>query len=149
MGIRFLHRETGGDTAREALERRFQSYFPRAFAYAVSNVGDEEQVRGLVTEAFGRIFSASPQMPEEQFRIALFSALSELCRTQPRPVPVDFGLSQRERSAVTLTFDAGLSVAEAGRVAGAENLAADLERALRKLQAGASPATVPNFFQAP
>jgi DNA-directed RNA polymerase specialized sigma24 family protein len=149
MGIRFLHRETGGDTARETLERRFGSYFPRAFAYAFSNVGDEAQVRGLVTEAFGRIFSASPQIPEEQFRIALFSALAELCRTQPRPLPVDFGLSQRERLAVTLTFDAGLSVAEAGRVAGSDKVGEDLQRALRKLQAGASPAAVPDFFQAP
>jgi len=148
MGIRFIRRQTVGETALEVSEKRFGSYFPSAFAYAFSNVGDQERARDMVKEAFGRIFAASPQMPEEQFRIALFSALRELCRTLPRPVPIDFSLSERERDAVTLVIDAKLSIADAGRVTGADSVGSDLERALRKLHAGSSPPKVPNFFQA-
>jgi len=148
MGIRFIRRETAGETALEVSEKRFGAYFPRAFAYAFSNVGDPERARDIVKEVLGRIFAASPRMPDEQFRIALFSAVRELCRTLPRPVPIDFGLSERERDAVTLVFDARLSVAEAGRVTGADSVGSDLERALRKLHAGSLPPKVPNFFQA-
>jgi len=148
MGLRFIRRETGSRSAQDVIEKRFRLYFPRAFAYALSNLGDEEKARTVVMEAFAGIFAVSSQMPEEQFRIALFSAARDLYKTQARAVPLDFGLSERERDALTLIFDARLTPAEAERVAGRTGLMGDLERGLRRLGTASSPADVPSFYRA-
>jgi DNA-directed RNA polymerase specialized sigma24 family protein len=129
------------------LEQRFGAYFPRAFAYTYSNLGNEAVACDLVAEAFGAVFTKHRHATDDQFRIELFQALRSLCHGRKRAIPLDIGISAAERDVVTLVFDAGLSSDEAREVLADEAVAVRLMVALEKMRATSSQAIVPLFFR--
>ena len=135
-----------GDQSSE-FERKFAMYFPRAFAYAYSNLGDETASREVVGEAFGSIFVERPGLADVEFRVELFTYLSALCREHKRAVPLDIGIAPIERDVVTLAFDAGLTSGEVNLVLGGDTAAVRLTRALKKMRATSAPSVVPSFFR--
>jgi hypothetical protein len=86
--------------------------------------------------------------PEDRFRIALFTAARDRCRAHPRAIRLDPGLKEAERDAMTLLFDAKLSLAEAAAVCGVKKLHLHLYRALLSLQRSAPPLEIPPFLRA-
>jgi DNA-directed RNA polymerase specialized sigma24 family protein len=147
MGPAFIRRVLGGNSAGEIFEKRFQSYYPRAYAYLLSNLGNPGRARDLVTEAFAAVLAESAEMPEDQFRLELFSDARALYLRETRIVPLDFGLSEIEREALTLLFDARLTLDEAQTVCGTQKLTSDFQRALTKLRNAAVAPEVPAFYR--
>ena len=151
MGLRLFPGNQGTDDISNGSRRkRFGAYFPRLFAYAQANVGDEAAAREVVIEAFAAVFARRPALDDDAFRIALFGIARDLCRAAPNARPVDSCLSTRERDVVSLLFDAQLTRGEVGSLIGApeESVTGDLLRALKKLREVMGPATVPSFLRA-
>jgi hypothetical protein len=145
--LSFVRRALRGDSPEEVLERRFEEYYPRTFAYVLSNLGNPGRTRDLTTDAFASVLSLDPRVPDEQFRAALFSAASALCAQQARAIPLDFALSEPEREAITLLFDAQLGPAEAERLLG-DRLQFHLYRALNKMRGEVNAADIPVYLRA-
>jgi len=58
MGLRLFPGNQGmGEASDGSRRKRFGAYFPRLFAYAQSNVGDEAAAREVVIEAFSAVFA--------------------------------------------------------------------------------------------
>ncbi len=147
MGLQFRrHRR---DTNVAKFEKRFCAYFPRAFAYAYSNLGEEPAARDVVSAAFPQVFAEHPGVDEESLRIELFTALRNLCKERKRKVPLDIGLSASEREVITLTFDAGLTSSEVDQVLGTDTAAPRLTSALRRMREVSSPSIIPAFYRLP
>jgi hypothetical protein len=147
MGLRFL-RGGSRDSAFKTFEKQFGAYFPRAFAYAFANLGDEAAARDVVGGAFSGVFADGTSGSDEDFRIALFVALREECRVRKRAVPLDVGIASSERDVLTLAFDGGLSMDEVNRVLASDRAVDTLTSALRKMRALSRPG-IPAFFRVP
>jgi hypothetical protein len=136
---------TGGRAADasviEAQKRRFGAYFPRAFACALALTGDESAAKDIVSKAFGRVFTQSTEMTEEEFILEIFAITRDLSRSIAGP---NSTLSTREEEVLAFVFDARLGRDEIRRLMDTteQGLSATLLRALRKLQAGISPAAL-------
>jgi DNA-directed RNA polymerase specialized sigma24 family protein len=145
MGLRFIRRRRDEKDD----ERRFNAYFPRAFAYVYSNLGAEALALEVVDAGFSRALTSHGHEGEEAFRLALFVALRELCQERKRKMPLDIGLGKAERDVVTLTFDAGLQTWEVNTILGTQTAALHLSNALRKMRELSSPSIIPSFFRLP
>jgi hypothetical protein len=146
LQLNFVRRALSGDCPSDLIERRFEAYYPRLFAYVLSNVGNPGRARDIVIGVFVRVMKAGARAPDEEFRIILFSNAREACIRQARAIPLDFGLTDSEREAITLVFDARLSLDEAEAVSG-KMLSALLQRGLEKTQ-GVGRAEIPSFYRA-
>ena len=146
MGLRFLRRG-GGDPADNLMAQRFGACFPRAFAYAYNNLGDESAARETVGDAFCRAFVEPAAFDDSTFRTTLFSLLRALCRERRPALPLDIGLAAPERDVVTLMFDAGLTTDEVSQVLAADDAPERLTSALRKMRNAGGPAVIPSFFR--
>ena len=149
MGLRFIRRRQDGGRRTDAHQVRFNSYFPRAFAYAYSNLGDEVTAREVVGAAFSTALTGHASAEDEAFRIGLFTALRDNCRERKRKVPLDIGLAVAERDVITLTFDGGLTSAEVDVVLGTDTAALNLSRALQRMSEMSSPSIIPSFYRLP
>jgi DNA-directed RNA polymerase specialized sigma24 family protein len=147
MGLRFIRGRGRGRGANED-ETRFNTYFPRAFAYVYTNLGDEAAAREVVGAGFSQALMMGGSADEETFRRVLFSTLRELCRERRRKMPLDIVLAAAERDVITLTFDAGLPTSEVEVIVG-EDAALNLSRGLQKMRELASPSIIPSFFRLP
>jgi len=147
MGLRFVRRRQDGGHRKDADQVRFNAYFPRAFAYAYSNLGDESTARELVSAAFCEALTDYASGEDKEFRIGLFTALRDSCRKRKRKVPVDIGLPVAERDVVTLTFDGGLTSAEVDAVLESDTAALKLSRALQRMSETSSPSIIPSFYR--
>lgn len=140
----------GGLGVDEAARRRFETYFPRVFAYAQHFTADENATRELVTQAFTRAFSRAARFREEDdFRLALFRAARDLVGKVPAPAAQE-GLTARERHLVSLLFDGLLSHKEVATLLHMreERVTLELMRALKKLRSGIDPKGAPSFLRA-
>lgn len=117
-------------------KERFGMYFPRLFAYAYSLIGDEAEVKDVVSEAFGRVLSRSMDTSEDEFVVELFTTVRDLTRNSHATPPAAGTLSDRERELLAFVFDARLTSAQIRRLTDTteRSFAAALFRALRKLQ---------------
>jgi len=147
MELQFRRPKRGGDGAK--FEDRFGAYFPRAFAYAYSNLGDEPGACEVVSAALSQVFSERPGVDEECFRIELFTALRDICQARQRKIPLDIGLSASQREVITLTFDGGLTSSEVDQVLGTDTAALLLTSALCRLRETSSPSIIPSFYRLP
>jgi|FLYL01.1.fsa_nt_gi DNA-directed RNA polymerase specialized sigma24 family protein len=134
MGLWTIQVDTPAAQERERRER-FASYFPRAFAFAMSLVGDEAAAKHAVTAAFTAVFEAAPRLREDEFRLALFGLVRDMCVRTAAARRDDDALTLRERDVLGLLFDAQLTGAETALLLGVEEraVAADLVSGLRKL----------------
>jgi len=149
MGLRFIRRRHDGGHRTDAHQLRFNTYFPRAFAYAYSNLGDEAASREVVGAAFSTALTGHASAEDQAFRIGLFTALRDNCRERKRKVPLDIGLAVAERDVITLTFDGGLTSAEVDAVLGTDTAALKLSSALRRMSETSSPSIIPSFYRLP
>lgn len=132
----------------QALQERFGVHFPQLFAYTRSHLDDEARTGEIVVEAFCRAFARCPNVPDNEFRLALFGLARGLCRAALSPKSsADDLLSSREREVIALLFDARLNRGEIGRLLKVkeEAVATALVRGLRKLGA-APPAALAAHF---
>lgn len=144
MGLQFRRHKRATDAAE--FERRFSAYFPRAFAYAYGNLGDEPGACEVVSAALYQVFSEFPAVDEERFRIELFTALHNGCEARERKMPLDMGLPASEREVITLTFDGGLTSSEVDRVLGTDTAALRLTSGLQRMGDTSSP-SIPAFYR--
>jgi len=149
MGLRFVRRRHDGGHRADAHEVRFTAYFPRAFAYAYSNIGEEAATRELVGAAFSMVLTEYASSDDQAFRIGLFSSLRDSCRERKRKMPLDIGLAVAERDVITLTFDGGLTSEEVDAVLGTGTAALKLSRALQRMSETSSPSIIPSFYRLP
>lgn len=129
---------------------RFESYFPRVFAYVQHFTGNEDATRELVALAFTRVaYQAKQIRNEDSFRLALFRIARDLVGTV-RPLSRDEDLSDRERHLVSLIFDAQLDHAEVAILLHIreEAVTVELMGALAKLRLAMGPVSVPSFLRA-
>ena len=99
----------------QALLERFGVHFPRLFAYAYAYVGGEAAAREIAAEALARALARHPDLPDEEFRLALFGLARRLCRAAAcTNAPLGDMLSRREREVLSLVFDAQLRRHEVG-----------------------------------
>lgn len=147
MGLRFIRRRDDAGKRVDSLEWRFNAYFPRAFAYVYSNLGDESSAREVVGAGFSAVLSEHPSGDEEAFRISLFGTLRGLCREHKRKMPLDIGLGMAERDVITLTFDAGLTSWEVDLILGVNDTAVELSSALERMRDTSSPSIIPSFYR--
>lgn len=129
---------------------RFDSYFPRVFAYVQHFTGDEDATRELAALAFTRVFGQTKQLRDEDgFRLALFRIARDLVETV-RSLSNEEGLTDRERHLVSLLFDAQLNHKEVAILLHIreEAVAVELMGALRKLRSAIGPVSVPSFLRA-
>ena len=145
MGLRFLHRGRNGDA--DDILRLFDAYFPRAFAYGYSNLGDEAATREVVASAFSETLAEAPLKDEKAFRLILFSSIRSHCRERKRKMPLDIGLAGPERDVITLAFDAGLTSEEVCHVLGSDDASDYLMSALDRMRQTASSSIIPSFFR--
>jgi hypothetical protein len=141
--VRSVRAPSSGDAA--IRKERFGSFFPRAFAFALSLTGDESFSKDVVAEAFGRIFAATTDLTEEEFAVELFTLTRELSRSiSPNRIDA-YGLTAPEQELLAFVFDARLSHEEIRRLTGTteHGLTSGLLEALRKLQSATSRATAP------
>jgi DNA-directed RNA polymerase specialized sigma24 family protein len=141
-------------TARRDFQKgRFETYFPRVFAYALSASGNDETARRITINAFAEAFSL-PDMREPDFEIEMFRiarGLARISRSQSRNAD---GLTGRERDVISLVFDAQLQRDQVGSLLSLrpETVLGIMLKGLRKLRdpmpANAAPPAIPEMFRA-
>ncbi|MCH7998898.1 MAG: sigma-70 family RNA polymerase sigma factor [Chloroflexi bacterium] len=115
MGFSFLKREQKtehlGPTDMGGATERYETYFPRIFAYVYACVGRDKDAQEIVIQAFHRAFQRASSNDEDRFQTVLFRSARRLCRPvikNRRPNDGDF-LDPREHEVMSLVFDAGLT----------------------------------------
>ena len=115
MRFAFLKREQKteppGPTDMGSTTERYETYFPRVFAYVYACVGRDMPAQEIVVQAFHRAFQRAGSSDEDRFRTVLFRSARRLCRPvikQRRPDDGD-SLDAREHEVMSLVFDAGLT----------------------------------------
>src|SRR3990170_5904000 len=103
MGLKLLrqkqHTEATHPPDMGAVTERYDTYFPRVFAYVRSCVGGEIPAQDIVIQAFNRAFDHPRSADEDCFRSVLFRTARRLCRPALKQARVDDGgsLNRRER----------------------------------------------------
>jgi DNA-directed RNA polymerase specialized sigma24 family protein len=134
-----------------AVNERYNAYFPRLFAYVRSCVGGEMPAQDIVIQAFSRAFSHPNSADEDCFRSVLFRTARRLCRPALKQARVDDGdsINRREREALSLVFDAGLTREQIARLfrIRESTVSALLMTGLRKLKEQTSPAAAAAYLK--
>ncbi len=155
MGLKFFGRKQHTEATRQAdmgaANERYNEYFPRVFAYVRSCVGGEMPAQDIVIQAFSRAFSRPGSADEDCFRTVLFRTARRLCRSALKPARVDDGdpLNPREREAISLVFDAGLTREQITRLfrIRESTVSTLLLTGLRKLKEQTSPAAAAAYLK--
>ena len=155
MGLKLFRRKQHSEATRPAnmgaVNERYNAYFPRAFAYVRSCVGGEMLAQDIVIQAFSRAFSHPRSADEDCFRSVLFRTARRLCRPALKQARVDDGdsLNRREREALSLVFDAGLTREQIARLfrIRESTVSALLMTGLRKLKEQTSPAAAAAYLK--
>jgi len=155
MGLRLLSRKQHTEATRpadmEAVNERYNTYFPRLFAYVRCCVGGEMPAQDIVIQAFSRAFSHPDSADEDCFRTVLFRTARRLCRPaleQPT-MDRDDPLNRREREILSLVFDAGLTREQIARLfrIRESTVGTLLMTGLRKLKEQTSPAAAAAYLK--
>jgi DNA-directed RNA polymerase specialized sigma24 family protein len=155
MGLKLFRRKQHTEATRPAdmgaVNERYNAYFPRLFAYVRSCVGGEMPAQDIVIQAFSRAFSHPNSADEDRFRTVLFRTARRLCRPALKQARVDDGdsLNRREREALSLVFDAGLTREQIARLfrIRESTVSALLMTGLRKLKEQTSPAAAAAYLK--
>ena len=155
MGLNILRRKQHTEATRPsdmgAVNERYSTYFPRLFAYVRSCVGGEMPAQDIVIQAFNRAFDHPRSADEDCFRSVLFRTARRLCRPALKQARVDDGdsLNAREREALSLVFDAGLTREQIRRLfrIRESTVSALLMAGLRKLKKQTSPAAAAAYLK--
>ncbi len=130
----------------DRLNERYNTYFPRLFAYVYACVGGDEPAQEIVVQAFHRAFQRAGGGDEDRFRTALFRAARRLCRPaiKDRRSNDDDSLNPREHDVISLVFDAGLTFYQIAHVfhISETSVSSLLMTGLRKLKGQTSLAAV-------
>jgi len=155
MGLNLFRRRQRSEATRPTdpgvVSERYNEYFPRLFAYVRGCVGGEMPAQDIVIQAFSRAFSHPDSADEDRFRTVLFRTARRLCRPSLRQTRADANdtLNRREREALSLVFDAGLTrdqIARLFRIREA-TVSALLMTGLRKLKEQTSPAAAAAYLK--
>lgn len=155
MGLRFFNRrnQTEGSTKprMSGVSERYNTYFPRLYAYVRTCIGGEVPTQDIVVQAFARAFNRAGNGDEEKFRKVLFRTARRLCRPAFKANRVDGDEdfpSLREREILSLIFDAGLTRGEISSLFGIREATVSslLMTGLRKLKEQTSPATAAAYL---
>ena len=150
MGFSFLKREQKtehlGPTDMGGATERYETYFPRIFAYVYACVGRDKPAQEIVVQAFHRAFQRAGSSHEDRFRTVLFRSARRMCRPvikSRRPNDGD-SLDPREHEVMSLVFDAGLTRDQITHVFHISETSVNsmLMTGLRKLKEQTSPAAV-------
>ncbi|MDP2675199.1 MAG: sigma-70 family RNA polymerase sigma factor [Dehalococcoidia bacterium] len=155
MGLKLFRRKQHTEATRPpdmgAVSERYNEYFPRLFAYARTCVGGEMPAQDIVIQAFNRAFGHPDSADEDRFRTVLFRTARRLCRPALKQARVDDGdsLNRREREALSLVFDAGLTRDQIARLFRIREttVSALLMSGLRKLKEQTSPAAAAAYLK--
>jgi len=155
MGLKLFRRKQHNEATRPAdmgtVNERYNAYFPRLFAYVRSCVGGEMPSQDIVIQAFSRAFSHPDSADEDCFRTVLFRTARRLCRPALKQARVDGddSLNRRERDALSLVFDAGLTREQIARLfrIRESTVSALLMTGLRKLKEQTSPAAAAAYLK--
>ena len=155
MGLNVLRRKQHTEATRPAdmgaVSERYNAYFPRVFAYVRSCVGGELPAQDIVIQAFNRAFDHPRSADEDCFRSVLFRTARRLCRPALKQARVDDddSLNRREREALSLVFDAGLTREQIRRLfrIRESTVSALLMTGLRKLKEQTSPAAAAAYLK--
>ena len=155
MGLKLFRRKQHNEATRPAdmgtVNERYNAYFPRLFAYVRSCVGGEMPAQDIVIQAFNRAFDHPRSADEDCFRSVLFRTARRLCRPALKQARVDDGdsLNAREREALSLVFDAGLTREQIARLfrIRESTVSARLMTGLRKLKEQTSPAAAAAYLK--
>ena len=115
MGFLFQKREQKteplGSSDMASATERYESYFPRIFAYVYACVGRDKDAQEIVIKAFHRAFQRAGSSDEARFRTVLFRSARRMCRPVMKNRRPDDGdsLDPREHEVMSLVFDAGLT----------------------------------------
>ena len=135
-----------GPTDMVSATERYETYFPRVFAYVYACVGRDEPAQEIVVQAFHRAFQRAGSSDEDRFRTVLFRSARRLCRpvTKNRRSNEGDSLDPREHEVISLVFDAGLTRDQIAHVfhISETSVSSLLMTGLRKLKEQTSPAAV-------
>ena len=148
MGFKLLRRKRHIEATHPAdmgaVNERYNTYFPRLFAYVRSCVGGEMPAQDIVIQAFSRAFSHPNSADEDCFRAILFRTARRLCQPALKQPTIDGAdsLNPREREILSLVFDAGLTREQIARLfqISESTVGTLLMTGLRKLKEQTSPA---------
>src|SRR3972149_11066476 len=110
MGLKPLRRKQPTEATHPAdmgaVNERYNTYFPRLFAYVRSCVGGEMPAQDIVLQAFSRAFSHPDSADEDCFRALLFRTARRLCRPALKQTTIarDDPLNPRERAGLSLVL---------------------------------------------
>jgi len=159
MGLKLLRRKQHAEATRPAdlgtVNERYNTYFPRLFAYVRCCVGGEMPAQDIVIQAFSRAFSRAFSHPdsadEDCFHTVLFRTARRLCRPALKQPPIDRDdpLNRREREILSLVFDAGLTREQIARLfrIRESTVGTLLMTGLRKLKEQTSPAAAAAYLK--
>jgi len=155
MGLQLLRRKRQSETARPAnigsVSERYNTYFPRLFAYVRACVGGDIPAEDIVIQAFSRACSDPGSTDEDSFRTLLFRTARKLCRPALKRAGADRDdtLNPREREALSLVFDAGFTREQIARMfrIRESTISALLVTGLRKLKEETSPAAAAAYLK--
>ena len=155
MGLKLFRRKQHTEATRPAdmgaVNERYSTYFLRLFAYVRCCVGGDMPAEDIVIQAFSRAFSHPDSADEDRFRTVLFRTARRLCRPALKQARVDDGdsLNPREREALSLVFDAGLTREQIRRLfrIRESTVSALLMTGLRKLKEQTSPAAAAAYLK--
>ncbi len=150
MGFAFLKREQKaerlGPTDMGRATERYETYFPRIFAYVYACVGRDKPAKEIVVQAFHRAFQRAGSSEEVRFRTVLFRSARRMCRPVIKSRRSNDGesLDPREHEVMSLVFDAGLTRDQIAHVfhISETSFSSLLMTGLRKLKEQTSPAAV-------
>ena len=150
MRFAFLKRgkktERPGPTDLGSSTERYETYFPRVFAYVYACVGRDKPAQEIVVQAFHRAFQRAGSSDEDRFRTVLFRSARRMCRPviKNRRPNDDDSLDPREREVMSLVFDARLTRGQIAHVfhISETSVSSLLMTGLRKLKEQTSPAAV-------
>jgi DNA-directed RNA polymerase specialized sigma24 family protein len=133
------------------VSERYNTYFPRLFAYVRACVGGDIPAEDIVIQAFSRTFNHPDSANEDSFRTILFRTARKLCRPALKQGRGDRDdtLNPREREALSLVFDAGFTREQIARMfrIRESTVSALLMTGLRKLKEETSPAAAAAYLK--
>ena len=115
MGLELLQRgqktKGSGQTDTMSVSERYNTYYPRVFAYVHSCVGGDAPAQEIVVQAFHHAFQRAGSDDDDRFRTALFRSARRLCKPAIKNRRSNDGdsLNPREHEVISLVFDAGLT----------------------------------------
>lgn len=154
MGLPFLSRSKKTETTRptdiDSMSERYNSYFPRLFAYVRTCVGGEMPAQDIVVQSFAEAFNEAGD-DDERFRAVLFRTARRLSRPHLKERRAQEGdsLNVKEREVLSLVFDARLTrdqIAQLFRIR-ETTVSTLLMTGLRKLKEQTSPAAAAAYLK--